>query len=119
MICNRCNQPVPDNLVSCPACAVKGSDLGVRQYQYGPLLKIAAGRAELIIHRSKDGQAHAQMFGADVAFCGAPVATPRHKRKYIGWDEEELNKLCTKCRIELKAVLEEAREQQEQHPVER
>ena len=121
MICNTCRQTIPDNLLGpeCPGCVIKRNDRALREYQYTPLLKVADGRAELTIHRTKDGIAHAQMFGSEshgeggchwVAFCGEPVSTPRNKRKYIGWDADEFNRLCAKCRIELKAALREARE---------
>ena len=107
VICKTCGLAIPDNLVSCPKCVIKANDAALRQFQFDPLLKIAKRQGHLICHPSKSGN-HVQMFGADVAFCGEPVSAPKHKRRYIELDD--LKNVCTKCRVELSAILGEARD---------
>jgi hypothetical protein len=117
MNCTKCGRIVDNNLVACPYCAVQKNDVAIRRYQYDPLLKIAAGHGMLTIHPTPTGR-HAQMYGTDqckggpTAFCGEPASAARHKRTHIPWGGEEMNRICTKCRIEMQAILEEAREAQ-------
>ena len=68
MICRTCNNPIPNEYLACPYCAVERAKAGVRRYQHHPLRKVAEGQATLTI-RFVDGTRHVQMFGADVAFC--------------------------------------------------
>jgi|SRR5882672_5381831 len=96
-------------MMVCPLCAQERGAVALRAYQLDPLRKVAAGQAELTV-RPVDGKRHVQMFGAERVFCGLPVS-PQHRRSRIAWTEDELNKICAGCRIELRRAMEEAQNQ--------
>jgi hypothetical protein len=107
MICPVCRHPIPDNMMTCPACASRKSAQAILAFQLGPLRKIAAGQAGLVV-RAVAGKRHVQLFGAEQAFCGVAIS-PQHRRSHIPFESDELAKICSACRIELTRAMEEAR----------
>lgn len=107
MICPACRHPIPDNMMTCPACASRKSVQAILAFQRNPLRRIAAGQAELIV-RAVAGKRHVQLFGAERAFCGIAIL-PQHRRSHISYKPDEMAKICAGCRIELNRAMEEAR----------
>ncbi len=109
MICAACNRLVPDNLIDCPVCAMRRSDVHVRTRQYEALLMVEAGRGELIGHRLTDGNTHIKMFGSDLCFCGQPATAIPRRRRPMEWGANVFVGVCSKCREAIEAILAEAR----------
>ncbi len=107
MICRSCNNPIPNEMIACPRCTEENSRKAVREYQLWPLRKVYTGEGELTT-RAVAGKRHVQMFGdMSRAFCGTPVSV-RDKKGRIAWTEDDLNLICTGCRLELIRLMERA-----------
>jgi len=104
MTCLKCNQPIPDGKVGCPACAKAANEIAMRKFQHDALLKIDAGKAEFTVYKMPSGF-HARMFGSPFSFCGLEVSGGPKSRFWFGFDDV---RLCEACRKAAKEILAEA-----------
>jgi hypothetical protein len=108
MICQTCFRPVPDMMVTCPACVQERSKAAMRAFQYRPLRMVGQGKASFTT-RAISGIRHVQMFGAELTFCGE-VLQSGNRRAWINLNDydERAESICPKCRAEVGALMMEA-----------
>lgn len=109
MNCPKCGKYIDGNMLTCIACALKGNDETIRQFQVEPLLTVQAGRGALQGYRCSDHVLHARMFRSDICFCGRPAAAPPNRRTPIFWNSLAMGAMCRKCRAAIDAILAEAK----------
>lgn len=107
MNCPACKAYVPDNLLSCPNCAIAKSDAATIAAQAEYLQRVRSGQWDLRTCRAADGTNHIQMFGTDKAFCGYVLTLEKRRRDWLKWGDEKINMMCTRCRIEVKRAMED------------
>jgi len=103
--CPTCRRKIPPGKLACPGCVEDRSREAVDASQVEPLRKVAQGDTELVV-RAVSSRRHIQLFGFDHTFCGLHV-TPQSRRTYVAYtNTEEMNKLCTVCRLHALQIME-------------
>jgi len=107
MLCATCHNSIPDNLVACPACAIRRNDAAVLAAQGEYLARVRQGHCELVTYLDANGKRHLLMFNTDKGFCGTPLTLSRQRRGTVQLDDDDtMNRICSGCRIEMKRLME-------------
>lgn len=107
MFCNRCRNPIPDNLLACPVCTDRDGDQTLMKHQLAFLERVAHGDWRLVTYRNPDGKQHIRLFGSDRGYCGEPLTMQRKLRKEIQYTPDDLANVCAACRISVRKLMEE------------
>jgi hypothetical protein len=107
VICRRCGQEIPPNLIACEACTTERAVgfLEAHQLQYLP--QVYKGEAALIIVAAHTTR-HVQLYGDPYrCFCGAQTS-PNFRRIRETYCEATLKNICAACRERLEYLMKEA-----------
>jgi hypothetical protein len=113
MKCGTCGGFIPNNLLSCPNCALVRSRQGIENQQAEILRKIVAENGEVrVVRTRKAGERHVQMFAVGFTFCWSDDFL-REKSGWVPY-QDALTKVstvtCAQCRINLKRAIDTAKE---------
>jgi hypothetical protein len=109
MTCEKCHAVIPDNLMSCPVCALAQSDAAVREAQGEYLRRVLRGEWAFITCRDTNGTNHLRMFGVNVdrSFCGQTLTIEKRKLGRVEWESKNFDFVCAGCRVEVKRLTED------------
>src|SRR5262245_14696236 len=108
MICAVCRNPIPDNLMICPLCTLAKDDAATLDAQSEYFIRVLRGEWEFVTVKDTDLVRHVRMFGmgVDKAFCKKSLIIDRRRMGRVSWhNTDEIEKLCTGCRIEIKRIM--------------
>jgi hypothetical protein len=108
MTCKKCNRPIPDTDLACPACLAASNLAALLAYQLHPLQAVAKDTASLTTRLIR-GTRHVQMFNLNrnvdqYTFCGERIEDG-HKRGTMTLDDfvdaAERGLVCERCNVTL------------------
>jgi hypothetical protein len=112
MTCQKCNNPIPDDMLACPLCVREKSDAALREHQRYYLRGVAAGDTSLRVARLRNHEQHIELFGDDdTAFCGLDLSSRVvQQRLRLPYGSATMATICAECRDIVDRGVKEASE---------